>query len=273
MDKADQQAVEEGCTAPAGALGRFVWYELLTEDADKAARFYGQVVGWTSVDAGAVGMDYRLFQAGEVAVCGFLARKQLPNGASMPIHWMGYVAVADVDAKATEVAERGGRVVFEPHDIPNVGRFAIGADPLGAGFAMIAEPEVNSLPRLRPQKAGHGCWHEYHAAGEWTPAFDFYAGLFGWSKAEAMDMGPEGVYQLFGLRDGMLGGMMNGMAHSPHRGWLYYFTVPNIDQAMAAVQECGGRVLFGPQEVPGGGHIIQCLDDQGALFALIGARG
>ena len=122
------------------------------------------------------------------------------------------------------------------------------------------------------QQPGHGCWHEYHGT-DWETAFDFYAGLFGWTKAEAMDMGPEGTYQLYGMQDGMLGGMMNAPAHSPHRGWLYYFGVPNLDRAMAAVTANGGTVLFGPQEVPGGASILQCLDDQGALFALIGPRG
>jgi hypothetical protein len=30
----------------------------------------------------------------------------------------------------------------------------------------------------------------------------------------------------------------------------------------------GGRVLNGPQEVPGGDIVAQCLDSQGAAFAL-----
>jgi hypothetical protein len=34
----------------------------------------------------------------------------------------------------------------------------------------------------------------------------------------------------------------------------------------------GGQVVEGPIEVPGGSWIIQCLDPQGALFALVGKR-
>ena len=30
-------------------------------------------------------------------------------------------------------------------------------------------------------------------------AFAFYSGLFGWTKAEAMDMGPMGIYQIFAI--------------------------------------------------------------------------
>jgi predicted enzyme related to lactoylglutathione lyase len=33
--------------------------------------------------------------------------------------------------------------------------------------------------------------------------------------------------------------------------------------------EAGGKVLIGPQEVPGGSWIANGLDPQGALFALV----
>jgi predicted enzyme related to lactoylglutathione lyase len=34
------------------------------------------------------------------------------------------------------------------------------------------------------------------------------------------------------------------------------------------VKELGGTVLNGPMEVPGGDMVAQCLDPQGAAFAL-----
>jgi predicted enzyme related to lactoylglutathione lyase len=34
------------------------------------------------------------------------------------------------------------------------------------------------------------------------------------------------------------------------------------------VAKLGGRVINGPMEVPGGDLIAQCLDPQGALFAV-----
>ncbi len=35
----------------------------------------------------------------------------------------------------------------------------------------------------------------------------------------------------------------------------------------------GGQVLNGPMEIPGGDRIAQCLDPQGAAFALHQAKG
>ena len=51
-------------------------------------------------------------------------------------------------------------------------------------------------------------WHELYA-GDLDTAFPFYSKLFGWTKADAMDMGPMGTYQLFAVRGGTaIGGMM-----------------------------------------------------------------
>ena len=52
-----------------------------------------------------------------------------------------------------------------------------------------------------------------------------------------------------------------------------YFTVSDIDAAATRVTASGGQILNGPMEVPGGSWIVQCRDPQGAMFALVGARG
>ncbi|MFZ2989294.1 VOC family protein, partial [Ideonella sp.] len=50
---------------------------------------------------------------------------------------------------------------------------------------------------------------------------------------------------------------------------LYYFNVDSVSSAAERVEEAGGRVLNGPTEVPGGQWVVQCMDPQGALFALV----
>jgi hypothetical protein len=54
-----------------------------------------------------------------------------------PPHWMAYVAVEDVDAKARQVEELGGKVCVPPTDIPNTGRFCVINDPTGATISLI----------------------------------------------------------------------------------------------------------------------------------------
>jgi len=87
-----------------------------------------------------------------------------------------------------------------------------------------------------------------------------------------MDMGPMGTYQLFTIGGAAVGGMFNSPAAQMARFWLYYFNVSDIDAAGKRVSDGGGKITQGPQQVPGGGWIIQASDPQGAAFALHGSR-
>jgi predicted enzyme related to lactoylglutathione lyase len=118
---------------------------------------------------------------------------------------------------------------------------------------------------------GEVSWHEL-ATTNHEEAFEFYTTLFGWQKTDAMDMGEMGTYQMYGPESDeavTYGGIFNkppDMPAPPH--WLYYIRVDDIHAAVDRVKENGGQVLNGPMEVPGGDQIAQCLDPQGAAFAL-----
>lgn len=66
--------------------------------------------------------------------------------------------------------------------------------------------------------------------------------------------------------------MMTKSADMPLPAWLYYFNVEAVDAAMERVRANGGRVVLEPQLVPGGMWIVQCIDPQGAMFAMLGAK-
>ncbi len=44
----------------ANLHGDFIWYELITPDADSAQAFYAPLLGWAVRSAGMPDMDYRL---------------------------------------------------------------------------------------------------------------------------------------------------------------------------------------------------------------------
>ncbi len=250
---------------------KFVWYELMTTDLAGAEKFYRDVIGWDAQDSGMPGMSYTILSAGTTRIGGMMALPEAAHAAGARPGWIGYVSVDDVDAKAAQLTKEGGRVCKEPADIPGVGRFAVVADPQGAVLSLFkgasdAEPEPAPLGT-----PGHIGWRELHASDR-EAAFGFYAGLFGWTKDEAIDMGPIGIYQLFAAGDGAIGGMMTKLEAIPTAFWLYYFNVEGIDAAVGRVAAAGGQILNGPMEVPGGRFILQCLDPQGAMFALVGPR-
>ncbi|HLP30334.1 MAG TPA: VOC family protein [Geothrix sp.] len=248
--------------------GTFIWYELNTGNSAAAQAFYGQVLGLSATPFADDG-GYTLLSTPAGQVGGVMA---LPDNACdqhAKAGWVGYIGVEDVDATAQRIRAAGGTLLRDPWDIPGVGRLAVAADPHGAVFLLIRGATEAPKPKVPAGTAGHIGWHELHA-GEGQAAFAFYSALFGWTKDQAVDMGPLGVYQTFCTGEGPAdGGMMTRMPDTPHPFWLYYFNVAALDPAIERVKRGGGQVLMGPHEVPGGRWIAQCVDPEGALFALL----
>jgi len=249
------------------APSHFVWYELMTTDAAAAEAFYAKVIGWTMSDAGMPGMRYTLLGAGKGPIGGLMALDAQACEAGARPAWSGYVAVVDVDAHAQSVVKAGGSLHHGPEDIPGVGRFAMVSDPQGAVFALFTDRSGSAF-EPPPDVPGTVGWRELNALDGAT-AFDFYGQQFGWTKADAMDMGALGVYQMFAIGGTVQGGMMTKPSAMPMAAWLFYFNVEAIDAAMARVREGGGQILHGPEQVPGSSWIAQCLDPQGAVFAMV----
>lgn len=251
---------------------RFCWYELMTGDAQAAAAYYRNLFGWTTQDSGLNDRSYTIVSAGGVGVAGIMPFPPHLKGSGMPPNWMGYIAVDDVDAYAARVQGAGGSIHKAAEDIPGVGRFAVVADPYGAGFILFKPTSNESPPAVAPNTPGHVGWNELHA-GDGPGAFAFYSSLFGWTKGEAMDMGPMGVYQLFktGTADDV-GGMMTKMPEMPVSAWQFYVNVDGIDAAVARATQGGGKLLMGPHEVPGGNWIANIADPQGAIFAMVSPK-
>jgi len=246
----------------------FIWYELLTSDPDAAAAFYGDVLGWTARDSGQPGVDYRMFSMREVAVGGLM---KLPAGAGqMGVHpcWLGYISVADVDHCVARIVAAGGVEHMPAMEIPGIGRIAMVADPQGASFYVMKPIGTGPATSFAPGSAGHGGWHELHAA-DWESALAFYSAQFGWQKCGALDMGAMGTYLQFNFGSGaMVGGMMNDPAAlRPH--WIFVFNVDDIDLASQRLAAGGGQVLMQPHQVPTGQWVMHARDPQGARFALL----
>jgi len=118
--------------------GAFSWNELTTSDPKAAVEFYTKLFGWKTevmhmpCSAGGQPMDYTIAKVGETGVGGIMAA---PPGA--PVAWTGYVTVDNIDETVKLAESLGGKVCVPPTDIPDIGRFAVLADPQGAVIAAI----------------------------------------------------------------------------------------------------------------------------------------
>ncbi len=116
------------------STGIFSWHELHSADTDGSAKFYTQLLGWTtnSMDMGG-GNIYTMFMNGERPVAGMInppSRK-----GDVPTAWANYITVKDLDATVAKAQELGAKLSMPPMAIPGKGRFAAFTDPQGAMIA------------------------------------------------------------------------------------------------------------------------------------------
>lgn len=259
---------------PRNHHGEWIWYELLTSDADAAQAFYEKVAGWTIARAVLNGepspMDYRILTAPDGQNAGGLMK--LPDGAPMRPTWHGYIGVDDVDAAVDAIEARGGRLHMPAMDMPGVGRFAFLADPQGVNiYVMRGEPDERSTAYDR-RAPGHCSWNELIAPDD-AAALHFYGTLFGFVKEGAMPMGEMGEYHFLRTAHGTepFGAVMRQQPNQPVAAWIFYFRIADVDAAVETIRAEGGQVVMGPMEVPGGERVILAIDPQGAAVGFVSA--
>jgi predicted enzyme related to lactoylglutathione lyase len=125
-----RQNIGAGIVNGPGALS---WNELATPDVDAAAKFYGDLFGWTSQEFEGMPVRYLVVSVGERSNGGI---REMGNDPSPP-HWLVYFGVDDIQAGLARARELGGNVMAGPIDI-GVATIGIVQDPQGAMFALYA---------------------------------------------------------------------------------------------------------------------------------------
>jgi uncharacterized protein len=250
--------------------GEFCWVDLATSDVEGATRFYGELLG---VKAEAAPGDpeetggYGFFTKDGKQVAGYGPIQQ----EGQPPAWSSYIKVEDADETVAKVKEAGGNVVFGPIDIPNeAGRTAVCQDPTGAYISIV-------------QQGRHPGAQLVNVPGSWTwnnlltrdpdAAAEFYGKVFGWSRTQ-----PEGApefiwnWQMEGQSwpEGLAGllAMGSDVPFDAPPYWQVYLAVEKLDDAIELTNRSGGRLIFGPQDIPVG-SFASVFDPQGAAVSLL----
>jgi hypothetical protein len=254
--------------------GRFVWHDLVTNDAPKAATFYSELLGWTIENLDVGGEPYQMISNLGTGMGGIMTQA-LPDG--VPNHWMAYVATDDLDACLERVAGNGGKLTMPPCEIPEHGRFAGIADPIGAALAVIELKSTGEIPANWHLLPGSYCWDELHASDP-ERAKGFYGEVFGWNWIEK-DMGPMGTYHT--AQEGKPEAAAEEGANSfagcmqllpevtAPSAWMPYFTIDDADASHAKALELGAGCHVPPSHIPGVGRFTVLTDPTGATFGLI----
>ena len=223
---------------------RFSRYELRTVDLAAGRAFYEELLGaepW-----------------GDALDVVPLPEPARARGA--PAHWLGHVAVDDVEATARLFIAAGAEPLGPTRRAGDGSTRAALRDPFGAVMAL-----TSAAARAESPVARHLlCTRDQEAA------FARYASIFGWAAKDHHDLGDRGRVQDFAWAEGgETVGSITDLARQPqiHTQWLFYFTVADLDAAIATVRAGGGLVLPS-HRFPDGGEGAACDDPQGAAFGL-----
>lgn len=115
------------------AHGALCWNELGTPEIEIAAKFYGDLLGWTTSPMEG-DMPYLIVKTTADRSNGGI-RPPMPEGT--PPFWLVYFATIDLDATLAQVSEHGGNVLMGNTNI-GIAHIAIAQDPQGAVFALYA---------------------------------------------------------------------------------------------------------------------------------------
>ncbi len=240
--------------------GMFVWRELMTRDLEGARRFYGELFGWTwKGDQTGTAHEYWIASRDGRQLCGAM---NVPPGVSMPPAWSSYVLVDDVDAAAKRCAAAGGRVLREPGDIPDVGRFAVVADPWGAVVFPYRASGGPSAPPPFPPPVGSFCW-ETLVTPEPAKAIAFYGKVLGLGTAPT----PSGEGKVFTAGHAQVADVQPARPGGPSY-WATYVRVEGAEASRDRAVRLGGKVIVPRVDVPKVGIVSFVADPAGAALGL-----
>jgi predicted enzyme related to lactoylglutathione lyase len=242
--------------------GRFVWFEYVAKDLDKAQGFFGELFNWkTQAMPMPQGGNYTMIAVDNQTIGGYMPT---PEGAPPHAHWLSHLGVADTVATCAKIKTLGGKVLKEPMKMGDVGTWAVVADPSGAAFALWQPGKANGDGNFKG-KTGTWCWNELMTTDP-DKCIAFYKDIGGF-QANAMPM-PQGTYHVLEFDGAPRAGVMQATPPQP-TAWLPYVQVVNADQTSAKVTKLGGKVIVPPTDIPTVGRFSIFTDTNGAALGIL----
>ncbi len=248
---------------------RFVWHDLNTKDLEGSKRFYGEIFNWRFEGDS----SYLHITAGSQMIGGI---RPMGPKEPQPTSWLAYVVVDDVAATVAKITSANGKVFMPTTEMPNVGTFAVTADPTGGVFAPWKSARAGEdVEQAGPPALWTFAWDELMTTDPGAAA-KFYSAVFGW-QARPVDMGGGMTYTLLD-RPGMknpkgdpvsAGGVMKSPPGVPHSFWLSYVHVDNTDALCEKATRLGATVTVPPTDIPNVGRFACWMDPQQAPIAVL----
>jgi len=244
-------------------VGKFVWFDLLTNDVAGTKRFYGELFNWEFEGKPSDDSLYATIKINGTPIGSVVYLKRSDEKVSES-RWLSYLSVPDVDRAAGHVRQGGGVVLKKPRDFPDRGRIAIVRDPQGAMLALFradgGDPPDSDLAK------GKWMWNELWTT-DVTAAITFYKTLAGF-KHETIDTSMGETYRQLKLADRIRAGVVPIPWKDVKPNWLPYVAVSDISATVAHAKALGGKVLLEPDDTIRDDSVAVIADPSGAALAI-----
>ncbi|MFD9333397.1 VOC family protein [Streptomyces sp. NPDC060028] len=239
----------------------------MARDLGTSQRFYGAVVGWRFRPA-RLGEAFSVAELDGVPVAGIGA---LAGDLAVAVAWTPYFAVDDADVAAGRIRERSGTIAVGPVSFESGGRAALAADRDGAVFG-IWEGQVSDSWRVG---AGHApAWLELRTRNAFESAI-FYGEVLEWATGRPGCCEVSYEEDRVVLRQGgepvarLDSGPVETASYAPYSRprWHVHFRVPELEPAVQAALDLGGRTVS-PIQSSDTDRWVALRDPDGALFTL-----
>lgn len=244
--------------------GKFVWYDLVTEDLDASKRFYAELFGWTFEEArGRGGRPYVAARDGDTFVAGLLEIEPRADGRNQS-RWLPYVSVDDVDEAVAASVAGGATVAAGARNVP-LGRVAVIIDPEGAVVGLARSGVGDPDDRTTRPGPGRTVWTEL-LANDPDRAAAFYRSLASYSVREIERRG--GEYTILASDGADRAGILKKPSPEFASTWLTHFGVADPGASAEQVKKLGGTVLLPPSPDFRDGTMAVVTDPAGAVLVL-----
>ena len=238
--------------------GSFCTAVLRTGDMERAAAFYGALIGWTTQDVSGTS-SHRLLQFDGRTVASL---HQIAEGNDL---WVPHVSVESVE-HATADAVALGATFVDTNDVPDLARLATLRDPEGAMFGLW-QPAPHQGADLT-EEVGSLWWIEV-LSNNVPGARMFYERLYGWASVDT-SFEPFASYTVFKRGDVQEGGILPiGRDWGISPTWNSIFAVDDCNATIERAKSLGGSAIF-VHTVPKAGRIGLLSDPGGATFVIRG---
>ena len=243
--------------------GRFIWFDLATENPNGARVFYAAVFGWTVREVAGAPRQYALFDNGAGKVGGMFGYAR-PTDAKVGARWLSLMSVADAAKAAEVVRARGGQVIVEPTAVPGRGRHAVFRDPEGAIFGVL-EAEGGDPPDT-PVVDGDVFWLDLFSHDP-AKAAAFYAAVGGYAVESGQVAGR--VRTILSSNGIARAGITRLPLGRDRPGWLPYILVQDIRATLERARKAGGKIIMPPRADILDGNLAVIADPEGGVIGVL----